>query len=481
MRRVPGEAVQARADAGGQRGCEPLERREGGPRRREHELGTEEPDYRDPESLGNGQSDRFAHPVGAAAHETNVEARSRAEVNGLLRTPGGRDAYDRAVDPDATANCNRRIESSRFRLCGSGPWDRAGELLDELHQSGVRRVSVEEVLDSADRVGRRLEPDEPPLAAIERPVVAGFGWDVQDTSTPRWFPQGITTSHDAGDGGLWAGREVVLVSWALDGAASVRLSFVELGHGAPRYCHVLLVEPVRRWGREAIDLKPIRLHAGGIVWRGPYLYVADTRRGVRVFAVDEMLEVATGRPDVVGHRNGHWYGAGHRFVMPQVGALRLGLLRSTFDHGPRFSFLALSRDADGAIRSLISGEYRNKRPGARLVSWPVFKEAQVLGAGATIRASAALTTGRTNLQGALPLRGHLLLASSGGGRTGSGRLAVYEGERLVADHSWATGPEALSYLPARDVVLSLTEHQPGKDSKRAGRVVFGVRGSALVG
>lgn len=380
----------------------------------------------------------------------------------------------------ATTNRNRRIDSSRFQLRASGPWDRADELLDELHESGVRRVSVEDVLASADRVGRRLEPDEPPLAAIERPAVAGFGWDAQDTSASSWFPQGITTSHDAG-GGLWAGREIVLVSWALDGAASVRLSFVELGEGAPRYCHVLLVEPVRRWGREAIDLKPIRLHAGGIVWRGPYLYVADTLRGVRVFAVGEMLEVATGRPDVVGHRDGHWYGAGHRFVMPQVGALRLGLLRSIFDHGPRFSFLSLSRDADGAVGSLISGEYRNRRPGARLVNWPVFKEAQILGAGATICASAALTTGRTNLQGALPLRGHLLLASSGGGRTGSGRLAVYDGERLVADHPWATGPESLSYLPARDVVLSLTEHQPGPDSERAGRVVFGVRGSALLG
>ncbi len=394
-------------------------------------------------------------------------------------------AYDRRVTapPTPTPRRNRSIDGSRFALRASGPWERVGELLGELHEAGLRRVSVQEVLDGADRVGRALDRTEPPLAAIQQPVLTGFGWDFEDATTTRWYPQGITSTHDASDDGLWAGREVVLVSWVLGRNSSVRVSFCELTAGAsPRYCHVLLAEPVRRWGREAIELKPIRLHAGGIVWRGPHLYVADTLRGLRVFAIDEMLEVArTSAPGCVGYREGRWYGAGHRYVMPQVGALRMGLVRSIIDRGPRFSFLSLGRGVDGASDSVISGEYRARQPGARLVSWPLFGEEEGLSAGATVRASSALTTGRTNLQGALPIGNHLLLASSGGGRRGSGRLAVYEGERLAADRPWATGPEDLAYLPARDLVLSLTEHAPGADSERAGRLVFGLSARALIG
>jgi hypothetical protein len=104
-----------------------------------------------------------------------------------------------------------------------------------------------------------------------------------------------------------------------------------------------------------------------------------------------------------------------------------------------------------------------------------------LTAGTTVRASSALAAGRANLQGALAVGDRLLLASSGGGRGGVGRLAVYDGDELAADHPWANGPEDLSYVPARDLVLSLTEHPAGPDSKRAGRVVFGVRCGALVG
>ncbi len=381
----------------------------------------------------------------------------------------------------ASSQRNREIDSSRFALCASGPWERAGELLDELRAGGLANASVADVIASADRRGRALEPSEPPLAAIEQPIDAGFGWDADDSTTTHWYPQGITSSHDACAGGRWSDREVLMVSWVRSRNASVRVSVCELGDGAPRYRHVLLVEPVRRFWREAIDLKPIRVHAGGIVWRGGHLYVADTLRGLRVFAVDEMLTVATdGPPGFVGHRNGRWYGAGHRYVMPQIGTLRMPLLRSIVDRGPRFSFVSLRRRPGEADSSVISGEYRRKQPGARVVEWPVFADGANLTTGTTVRASSAVTAGRANLQGALAVGDRLLLASSGGGRGGVGRLAVYEGDRLVADHPWANGPEDLAYAPVRDLVLSLTEHPVGPDSERAGRVVFGVRCRGLV-
>ncbi len=374
-------------------------------------------------------------------------------------------------------------DRSTPRISGCGPrgaWQRACQLLDDLHAGGAAKASIDEVVAGSDRVGRELGNEEPPLSAIEQPIEAGFGWDAEDATTPEWRPQGITTSHDACPRGLWDGRELALVSWVRRGNADVRISFCELGQGAPRYCHVLLVEPVRRWGREAIDLRPIRVHAGGIVWRGPYLYVADTLRGLRVFAVDEMLEVETGRSDVVGHRNGRYYGGGYRYVMPQIGALRMPLMRSLIDCGPRFSFVSLASGGDGVGDSVLSGEYRRRQVGARVVDWPLFREGEEMQTGAQVRASSALRAGRANLQGVLGIADKLLLASSGGGRRGIGRLAVYQGDALIGDHPWVNGPEDLAYIPARDQVLSLTEHALGPDSKRAGRVVFAVSARGLV-
>ena len=377
---------------------------------------------------------------------------------------------------------NREIDSSHFALRAAGPWERSGELLDELRAGGLANAGVADVIASADRRGRALEPHEPPLAAIEQPIGAGFGWDAEDSTTTQWYPQGITSSHDACAGGRWSDREVLLVSWVRGRNANVRISVCELGDSAPRYRHVLLVEPVRRFWREALDLKPIRVHAGGIVWRGDHLYVADTLRGLRVFAVEEMLTVATdGPPGFIGHRNGRWYGAGYRYVMPQIGTLRMPLLRSIADRGPRFSFVSLCRRPGEGDGSVISGEYRRKQAGGRVVDWPVFAEGADLTAGTPVRARSALTAGRANLQGALAVGDRLLLASSGGGRGGVGRLAVYDGDGLAADHPWANGPEDLAYAPARDLVLSLTEHPAGPDSKRAGRVVFGVSCAVLVG
>lgn len=375
------------------------------------------------------------------------------------------------------------IDASGFALEPSDLWDQAPGLLDRLRRAGLRRATVGAVLDSANRGARALDPEEPALAALERPVLAGFGWDEEDSATARWYPQGITTSHDASADGSWEGREVVLVSWALDGHRGVRVSFAELGPaGVEGYRHVLLVEPVAARGPAGVDIEPVRVHAGGIAWHGPHLYVADTLRGLRVFAVEEMLELSTSRPDVLGFRDGRAYAEGYRFAMPQVGAYRLAVLRSILARGPRFSFLSLGRSAPGASPTLLAGEYRDRRPGARLVVWPLPpRDAGTLAStpAGPLRASEAWVTERTNLQGALQLEGDLLLASSAG--RGPGSLAVYRGGVLAAaPRPWATGPEDLTHAIGRELIFSLTErrHDPA-DCRRCGRVVFAVGASGL--
>ena len=83
----------------------------------------------------------------------------------------------------------------------------------------------------------------------------------------------------------------MLVSWyhkpeedAVNFPKGVRIAIVDHSNLAQvLYRLALLAEPVEENGR--VDLVPIAntsssVHAGGIVWVGNYLYVADTRKGL---------------------------------------------------------------------------------------------------------------------------------------------------------------------------------------------------------
>ena len=75
----------------------------------------------------------------------------------------------------------------------------------------------------------------------------------------------------------------------MTGPPGVRISIVDMETDPPQYRHVLLIEPHRAangalsQGQAEYDgVNPDALHAGGLVWYGPYLYVADTHEGMRV-------------------------------------------------------------------------------------------------------------------------------------------------------------------------------------------------------
>jgi hypothetical protein len=312
-------------------------------------------------------------------------------------------------------------------------------------------ITFERAFATPDREARPLGPAEPPLTALDVPLAGGFGWDADDASTELWYPQGICAGPAASDG-----KRVLAVSWARRGDRATRVSLAALdGTAAARYRHVDLVEPRR--GLRGAELAPVRIHAGGIAWHGRHLIVADTLRGLRWFALDDMLEVQPGRA-----------------AMPQVGAHYAPRWRSLVGRGARFSFL--SATAEGGDPILVTGEYRDKRPGARVVRWRVPADP----ATGSVEAVAAYETDRTNLQGALEVRGHLFLASSRGRRPGS--LAVYRAEEEVPAlvRPWATGPEDLA--ADGELVWSLTErpHDPG-GCPGCGRVVFAVRAAELTG
>ena len=144
----------------------------------------------------------------------------------------------------------------------------------------------------------------------------GFAWDREDRGDERWWPQGVSTSADASDTEDIGGRHVLAVSWYAKDESGVRVTFVDLG--SLRYRHVLLVVPVLdQHGR--LVLRPLRVHAGGIVWNGPYLHIAATARGLMTCKVDDIMRVpdvrgtATYRLGLHGEQVASY---GYRYVLP---------------------------------------------------------------------------------------------------------------------------------------------------------------------
>jgi hypothetical protein len=252
------------------------------------------------------------------------------------------------------------------------------------------------------RLDRRLRPfgarwGVPLGARAAKGLNNGFQFDREDSRTKRWYPQGID-----GDG------RRLLVSWYAKDTDAARLSVIDPEAG--RYGHVALV---------TADGKPIKTHAGGLAWRGDFLYVADTKRGLRLFDLTRF----------------------QGDTLPQAGRYKPA------GEALRFSFASVDHEAGG----LLVGEYLDKAPGARLVRWPFAPD----GLLAQENASDAWVTGHINLQGAAVLNGHLILAGSRGPiREGSLYLSPFA-ERSQR-RRWAVGGEDLAAIDGE--LISLSEH-----------------------
>ena len=129
-----------------------------------------------------------------------------------------------------------------------------------------------------------------------------------------------------------------------------------------------------------LALEPLRVHAGGIVWCGPYLHVAATARGVITCRLDDLLRVpddsagdvsrlgARGRPGVVV-----------RLPLRAAGPVRLPRVTDDGLERLRYSFLSLDRSASPP--ELVVGEYGNSAQTRRLARFPLDPETLFLAAG----------------------------------------------------------------------------------------------------
>lgn len=293
-----------------------------------------------------------------------------------------------------------------------------------------------------------------------RAVHRAYTWDAADRATKRWWPQGISTSADASDTEDVEGSRLVVVAWYYKDAhgqtQGSRLTFLDLD--TLRYRHVLLVQPRLREGR--LHLDPLKVHAGGIVWWGPFLHIAATTRGFFTVRVDDVLRIpdehGAGFLRQLGIEGDEAASYGYRYLLPVRFAYRAG---AADGHDPmRFSFASLDR-ASLPTPSIITGEY-TRTGTARLARFPLDRD-RMLPMAADDGAARPIELDELDvrsLQGATFARGRYHLSvSRGPWRPGT----VYAGTPGAwTRHRWALppGPEDIAYWPSTDLLWSVTEH-----------------------
>ena len=295
---------------------------------------------------------------------------------------------------------------------------------------------------------------------LGRAVREAYRWDDYDERDELWYPQGISTSADASDTEDIGGRKVVVTTWYSTGKDGIkrgsRVTFVDLESGL--YRHVLLVSPVFDKAGH-LTLRPMSIHAGGIVWAGPYLHIAATSRGFVTARVDDIMRVAGDdeHPEKFGIEGDSIYSFGHRYVLP---------VRFTYqayaDEGHeklRYSFMSLDRRSDPP--ALVAGEYAvDPDASTRLARYPLDPQTWQLAVGddGFSRPLAIDEGGVRQMQGAVIAGGRYHVTVSHGPWMPGTVCAGQPGS--MRERRWALpmGPEDLSYWPSTDRIWSLTEH-----------------------
>jgi hypothetical protein len=327
--------------------------------------------------------------------------------------------------------------------------DENGADIDAAVERFGRRVGIAGVLG---HLNRQAEKARVPGKAVDH----GFRWNADDEATERWWPQGITTSADASDSEDIAGRRLVVTSWyskTVHGTnLGSRVTVVDVD--SLEYRHVLLVVPERS-PQGDVELKPLLVHAGGLVWCGPYLHVAGTRRGLFSCRMDDLIRV---------HSPADAFG--YRFVLP---------VRFAYDAAAsegvekmRYSFLSLDRGTRPP--HLVAGEYGRGEMTRRLVRYPLDPGTLHLAAhgDGTSRPVWLDDRGLGQMQGAAVV-GHTYYVTVSRGRHRLGSLYVGEPGRFRGyPRALPVGPEDISYWPSTDLLWSQSEY-PGR------RYVFALR------
>jgi hypothetical protein len=338
-------------------------------------------------------------------------------------------------------------------------------VIDDIHTAGALSwASVDDVLNAANRtgVGHTLGY----TGFTQGWMWGGTASDPEDDQTTQWYPQGLTTSADYHDDGLYNGRHVTLVSWYdnLDDATSkgARISFVDMTDpDQPKYRHVLLVEPYldpSTGGAGTPNFKAVKFHAGGIMWYGDLLYVVDTGKGIRIFDTRKMLKVSTsGAATAIGRQSDGSYAAfDYTYVLPQSAAYDA---QATPEGVKAVVWSFISLDRSTAPDSIVVGEYGAPDDPAdqkRLFRWKLDATTRLLTATSNVAtAYYAVQIDVNEMNGATSVDDKYYIARANGNSPGN--LVTWEPGSFVKYNDEPPHAEDLSYDKNTGWLWNLTE------------------------
>jgi hypothetical protein len=324
-------------------------------------------------------------------------------------------------------------------------------------------------------------------------------WAAGDQETLFWNPQGITTSGDADDDGVWGDRDVILSGWHVRPCGAVetstctpiarhnegRVAFIDYSQPIPKYRWAYLVEPTGGGGFRAT-----KTHMGGMVWYGNLLFVTGQNNGAafKVFDLQKMVRMSDGRDDI-GKSGNARFAYGYEYVIPQVGFYGYEHRDTPCGDGSLgemaepLCFSSVSLDRSSSPDSLVTTEYLDGAADryTRLVRYPLGANFLLRNDGGNVtNAWHAYRTNAGNVQGVASnyATGRWWTASSRGGD--HGWLYGHSANGQTGQSScggtggscWAIRPQGLTRRYAFGQVWSQTE-------KWNERRIFGVTYGSL--
>jgi hypothetical protein len=332
-------------------------------------------------------------------------------------------------------------------------------------------------------------------AALPKAPVAtkSLCWDAERAGSTTWVPQGITTSGDADDDGLWGADKIILSGWhgtdELGRYNDARIQAVNYNDPASAAHRMMYLAVPNSTGS---SFSAAKAHMGGMAWYGDKIYVTavgNTSTAIRVFSTKHILQLTDTTSDTIGKTAGGYAAYTYKYAMMQVGYYTYagGTCSMASDTGvPCFSSMSLDRSTTPA--SVVTTEYFSDQSlHGRLYRYPMGADYLLAASSGTVAASEALRSSVGNMQGVLSHDGKWYVAHSSAtinGQLWSQTTAKSSSATCATGTTacWAVHPEALTYDWSTGLVWSQSEWSTADctaKSQTCGRSVFAVPLSSL--
>jgi hypothetical protein len=319
-------------------------------------------------------------------------------------------------------------------------------------------------------------------------------WDSERAGSTTWVPQGITTSGDADDDGLWGADKIILSGWhstdALGRYDDARIQAVNYNTPASAAHRMMYLAVPNSTGS---TFSAAKAHMGGMAWYGDKIYVTavgNTSTAIRVFSTQHILQLTDTTSNAIGKTSGGYAAYTYKYAMMQVGYYSYagGTCSMASDTGvPCFSSMSLDRSTSPA--SVVTTEYFSDQSlHGRLYRYPTGTDYLLAASSGTVAASEAFRSSVGNMQGVLSHDGKWYVAHSSA--TINGQLWTQTTAKsssatcgaTATTACWAVHPEALTYDWSTGLVWSQSEWSTADcaaKSQTCGRSVFAVPLSSL--